>query len=106
MGVAVALALTSSALILPALVYCFRGSPVSLADFAESAWRPLVAATAAAAAILGLHAVFDFGSGSSPAALAVDAPVFAAFYLVAWIALPNGTQKIRELFTLAKALRS
>ncbi len=93
-------------LILPALIYCFRGSPVSLTDFGVSVWRPFVAATAAAIGMLGLHAGFGVGAGPAPAALAVDAPVFAAVYLLAWIALPNGTQRLRELFTLAKALRS
>ena len=106
MGVAVALAVTSSALILPALVYCFRGSPVGIADFAASVWRPFVAAAASAAVVLGLHAAFTFGTGLSPAALVIDAPVFAAVYLAVWIALPNGMHKLRELLTLAKALRS
>ncbi len=104
LGLAASLALTSSALILPALVYCLRGAPLEVQDVTQAAWRPALAAGAAGAALAALSRIGLASQGPLPA-LALDVPVFAAVYFGAWLALPGGAATLLELLRLARELR-
>jgi O-antigen/teichoic acid export membrane protein len=100
-GLAAGLAVTSTALLLPALFYGLRDSPLRSADVTRSMWRPALAAGLGGAAVLALRWL-GFESWPLHVALAVDAAVFAALYLGGWLILPRGKATLFELVRLAR----
>jgi len=104
MGLAAGLAVVSTALIVPGVVYCSRRSPLTVADFAKPAWMPFLAATAGVASVLGFRA-FGGMAASPLATLALDVPVFMAASLGVWVVLPRGRATLVELLRLANELR-
>jgi len=104
MGIAVAVGASSAVLIVPAVLYGIRGSPLRVRDFAATVWRPLVAALSGAAGLTVLHSLRP-SAWSPAAALAVDAPAFVAVYLGVWWLLPGGRAALLGLVRLATELR-
>jgi O-antigen/teichoic acid export membrane protein len=103
-GLAAGLAVVSTALIVPGVVYCCRRSSLTVADFATPSWRPLLAAAAGGAGVLCLRALGV--EGWNPlATLALDAPVFVAASVGMWLILPRGRATLMELLRLANELR-
>ncbi|HXS31523.1 MAG TPA: oligosaccharide flippase family protein, partial [Steroidobacteraceae bacterium] len=88
MGVAIAASAAYAAMRIPALLYCFRGTPLRLRDLGAILWRPLLA-TAVAGGVL-LSARRGWGT-AGPAYLIVlrDALVFAGSYALGWLLVPG-----------------
>ncbi|MDN5870836.1 MAG: lipopolysaccharide biosynthesis protein [Nitrococcus sp.] len=103
-GVAIAFSSAQAILRLPALVYCFKGTPLRLADVGSVIWRPTLASISAAAGLL----LFE-GLGVYPGHIALDigrqAGIFGCCYLVAWLALPGGARHISDTFHLIRMAR-
>ncbi|HWA85583.1 MAG TPA: oligosaccharide flippase family protein [Opitutus sp.] len=94
-GVAAAASLGHTALRVPALLYCFRGSPLRLRDVAEVVWRPLLATAIAAGFVLLVQHTTAPGH-SVLAAVARDGVVLAAGYALGWIAVPGWRAFLRH----------
>jgi O-antigen/teichoic acid export membrane protein len=86
------------------LSYCVRPSPVTASDILGTLWRPAAAAVAAGAVtmVAGRAGQDD---GRAILMLARDIAVFATTYGLGWLLLPGGRATLREMLTLAKALR-
>jgi O-antigen/teichoic acid export membrane protein len=94
-GVAIAASLAYAGLRVPALLYCFRGSPVRLRDVGGVLWRPLVAALAGGALVLALRAFA--GVPASPfIAVLRDGVIFVAGYGLGWVLVPGWRAFLRH----------
>ncbi len=112
MGVALCISITMCALRLPGILYCFRGTFLSLGDVAAPLWRPGLAAVFATL-VTGVYSCLP-----PPRTLllglelCLNVCVFAAVYLLAWCALPGGRARIARawnavgVFPLATRLTS
>ena len=88
MGVAVAASIACALERIPALVYCFRGTPLRLADLGTVMWRPALATAVGVGAVLVLHAQIA-GPANRLAMVAIDGVVLGAGYGLGWIAVPG-----------------
>lgn len=105
LGVATALSLFEPILQLLSIIYCYKGTPLKLADLIITIARPAAASISAAIVLLGLHQLFpnDLNAFIS---LLVDGVLYGLFYLAIWAMLPNGRQTLLDIFRLAKELRT
>ena len=102
---AAAFSIVQCILRLPGIVYCFRTSPLRVADLLTVLWRPALASTVAAAALLLFSWGVSYGRYALPLVLGVDLLVFAAAYVLAWVWVPGGRHTLRDMFALARELR-
>jgi O-antigen/teichoic acid export membrane protein len=103
LGVAWGVTLASLGLTYPALAFCLRPTPLTLADFAEAVWRPALASILAAG-LLALRqgmAPVDLGAGLN---LLVNASLFAGAYGVLLVLLPGGWQDLKQAYGDLRAL--
>jgi O-antigen/teichoic acid export membrane protein len=95
MGVAIAASLGHAVLRVPALIYCFRDTPLRLGDVGAVCWRPLLASAAGAGLVLGVR-----GSCGAPdhviAAVAMDGIVLTLGYILGWILVPGWRAFVRH----------
>lgn len=95
LGVAVAFTAASWTLVVPALWYCVRPSPLTLQDLGSMVWRPALASAMAAVVVAGISLLAGPGSPLPHAALHLS--VFACVYIAAWILMPGGRRALQEL---------
>ena len=94
-GVAAAYVVALALVRVPALLVCFAGTPLRLADVSSAIWRPALAATLAAA---GPVAVQHWPSPILPVLqLSLDLVAYFVVYLAAWALLPGGAGAMRFL---------
>jgi len=91
LGVAVALSLVQTTVRIPMLIYCFRGTPIRLADFSAAIWRPALASIVAGTITMILSQTWLINQGLA-ARLIIDGVVFAASYV-----LPGGRTVARQM---------
>lgn len=98
-GIAVAFAIASAALTIPAIVYGLRESPFSAADFARAAGRPILFAAAAAVCLVMVEEVIQSGSllGQCLLAFAIYFSIYAALWFVSPGSRAIGRQILRLL---------
>lgn len=102
-GVATAYSLSVCVLRVPSIVYCFRGTPLTVADLIAALWRPAIASIAAAT-LLGVgHAAGICGRGMAIRIL-VDVPVYGVLYVGVATALPGGIAWLRGFVTVIREL--
>lgn len=94
-GVAAAASIIYTALRVPALLYCFRGTPVRLGDIGAVLWRPLLAAGVAAGAVLLVRPHWPIAN-SLFTVLARDGLLFTAAYALGWLLVPGWRQFLRR----------
>jgi O-antigen/teichoic acid export membrane protein len=94
-GVAIAASLVHGGLRVPALVYCFRGTPLRLRDVGAVAWRPLLATAVGVGAVLLAHALAGT-AGPALATMTRDGLLLAAGYAVGWVAVPGWRHFLRH----------
>jgi O-antigen/teichoic acid export membrane protein len=88
----------------PAFAYCFRGTPLRMADMLDAVWRPSVASLGAGVIIFaGLP--WLRGHGPAIVSLAIEGFLYAIAYFCLWAVLPGGTDFIRNVVSLARHLR-
>jgi len=94
-GVARGYAIVNYAVLLPALWYCFRGTPVKMGTAVRAAWRPGVASFAMAVAATAVKRWYLVGTPD----IAVVGGCLAAglcAYLVTWALVPGGTTVLKD----------
>jgi PST family polysaccharide transporter len=94
-GVAIAASLGHGGLRLPALIYCFRGTPLRLQDVGAVTWRPLLATVIGTGLVLLVHAL---AGTTGPALVTVlrDGVLLAAGYAAGWILVPGWRHFLRH----------
>ncbi len=106
LGVAVAFSASACLLRVPAILYCLHGTFLSIRDVLGAVWRPLLAAAIAAAATHLAAAPLRSHLEAMPAAvLGSGAAIFMAIYAAAWIGVPGGISRIREIAAWRSHLR-
>ena len=91
-GVAIAFSGATVLLSFPAIWYCLRGSPLGAGDFLGSVWRPAIASLAAGGALYFIRGLLPHTSRPI-IHLSIDATIYAAVYLIFWLALPGGLEQ-------------
>jgi O-antigen/teichoic acid export membrane protein len=94
-GVALALSISRIVLFLPTLIYTCSGSPVQWTDLLRISARPAFAALASLS--VSMAAGRMLGTGTQ--ALAVNALIFAATYVLCWSFIPGGPALLRDSLT-------
>jgi O-antigen/teichoic acid export membrane protein len=88
----------------PGFAYCFRGTPLRVADMSAAIWRPATASLSAGALLYPcLHVLH--GHGPVVVTLALASILYAIAYVAVWIILPGGKDFIRNVFLMAGHLR-
>jgi O-antigen/teichoic acid export membrane protein len=100
-GIAAAFAVEIMLMIVPALHYSFKHTPVSVSTFLVTMVRPLVASLAMAIALISLRALLHIASPLS--SLALGGAIAAGAYLCVWMVVPGGTGELRELLSSLEA---
>lgn len=94
-GVAVGYTIGMCLLSYPAVVYCVRRSPITLADFMGAVWRPAIASILSAIILhLALGALPSFNFLSLQ--LSISGLLYILFYSVIWLLLPGGYQEAKN----------
>ena len=101
MGVARALAVVTTLLVIPCFVMLTRAGSVRVWDLAGAVWRPVVASLAAAAAVLGV----DAGQGPRNRLLLAFG-VFLSAFVATWLLLPGGVAQARSMARNVRTLGS
>ena len=101
-GVAASLSITRILLWFPGIIYCFKTTPLKISDLGSAIWRPVVSSALAAVVLLLLIGLdFNMGLGWK---FVLEFFVFSISYIIAWIALPGGKSKGKEIVQLIKEL--
>ncbi|MFM1823636.1 MAG: hypothetical protein RI967_1902 [Planctomycetota bacterium] len=96
LGVALSLSASRLALRLPAILICFRGTPLALRDIGAAVWAPATAAIAGGVVAL----LVDDASWPMVARLLAQAVAFTATTAVAALLLPGRGERLERLRTL------
>jgi PST family polysaccharide transporter len=102
LGVAIGYASAQWVLLLPALAYCLRRSPLRLRDYLSILVRPLLAATVAGAVTFAALPWIDAWIALR---LAASAMLFGVAYTSVWLAMPGGYAAVVDAVKLAGAIR-
>jgi PST family polysaccharide transporter len=102
-GVTMAFAAVTAALVLPGIAYCLGVSVLSTRDFLRAVWRPVVGSIVAGATWVGLREHVARPNATA-VELVVAALAFGVIYVVAWVVLPGGRRATREGVQLAREI--
>ena len=102
MGVAVAMTLLATVLMIPAVSYGVRGTSVTLSDVLRAAARPAFASLVAALAIWLSSGLLPPAAG--PARLVTSLGAYTIVFVLTWLGLPGGRRDTLALFTVLKDL--
>lgn len=102
-GVAAAYSIASLVLVLPAAIYCYRGSPIRPGDLIGAFWRSTSAGAGAGLLLYLLTPLVPIEG--LPATVILHGAVFCVAYALMWIGLPGGGQAAIELLRLGKELQ-
>lgn len=101
LGLAIGLSTARVVMRLPAVLYCFHGTPLTLRDVEAPAWRPMVASACA-----GIPTFLLDPTTLAPAArLLVQVGIFGAVWFVVMASLPGGAGRLRAGVDLVRSLR-
>jgi O-antigen/teichoic acid export membrane protein len=103
-AVAAAFGLSQPILVLFAIIYCYKGTPLRLSDLASTIYRPALASIGAAAILMSIQ---DFLPTAINIAISllVDFVLYGFFYIAIWMVLPKGRQTLVELLSTFKSLK-
>lgn len=101
LGVALGLSTARVVMRIPAVMYCFHGTALSIRDIESAAWRAIVSSAIAGAGVWFL----DPESLTPVVRLAVQAASFVVIWLLVMGALPGGLGRLAAAVTLVRSLR-
>ena len=103
LGVAMAMAVASTLLMLPAVAYGVRGTSLSFGDVIRAGARPALSSLFAAAGTVLLDAVLPTDAGARR--LVASLGVYVVAFVVAWFAMPGGATVTRSLASSFREFR-
>ena len=104
LGLAIAFSVTACVLRIPGIVYCFRGTFLRLFDVVDATWRVGAASAIAAAASVPVAIRVGPDAPHLPK-LAMIAAAFGVAYVGAWLLLPGGLSRVKDMLATARHLR-
>ena len=103
-GVAAGYSLSQLLLLVPTVVYCYRGTWLRPTELAGTLFRPTFASIGAAAVLMGIeHSLLS--NLNAMFCLFISCLLYGLLYLAIWIILPNGRRTLLEIFQMTKALK-
>lgn len=102
LGVAVSFSVSQLLLTVPGLMYCFHGTPISIRTMLVTLLRPAAAAAIAALVLLAVKSAMPHWP---PVWIGLDGLIYGAGYMAAWLAIPGGRDRIRQMITVLDDLR-
>jgi len=102
LGVAIGLSSARIVMRIPAMIYCFHGTPLRLLDVGEVVWRPVLASVAG-----GLAAWwFDPVTLLDGFRLLIQFGIFVVAWLIGMMVIPGGIGRLQEGVGLVRGLRN
>ena len=102
LGVAIGLSSARVVMRIPAMIYCFHGTPLRLLDVGEVIWRSVLASVAG-----GLAAwCFDPETLADGFRLLIQFGIFAVTWLIGMVVIPGGIGRLQAGVGLVRGLRS
>ncbi len=101
LGVALGLSTARVVMRIPAVMYCFHGTALSIRDIESAAWRAIVSSAIAGAGVW----LLDPESLAPVVRLAVQAASFVVIWLLVMSVLPGGLGRLAAAVTLVRSLR-
>jgi O-antigen/teichoic acid export membrane protein len=92
-GMAIAVSTISIIVWLPSMLYCYKGTPVSIKDLFSALFKPVISSFVAAIIVLVTASFFDI-SGPGIVSLIIKTIVFGTVYGVSFLLLPGGKEII------------
>ncbi len=89
---------------IPGFWFCFRGTSLRLADAWEAIWRPAITSIAAAGGTWAFAHYVDLPPNPG-LSLLLQGIVYGVMYIAAWLALPNGRERLVGVLSLVKSLK-
>jgi O-antigen/teichoic acid export membrane protein len=102
-GVAIGYTLATTALAVPSVLWCARGTPITLGTFLRAASRPAAAAIGAGLVLLGASSLLPQGVGASR--LLASLAVYVICFVLAWLVAPGGKGAAYELLLAIRELK-
>ncbi len=102
LGVATAYSIVSLGLRLPAILYCFRGTPLRIADLVQAITPAAIASLGAAMGILLLHGALPPDGANAFSFLALDLLAYAILYFALYAATAGGRRNFAILVALVR----
>ena len=103
-GVAAAFGLSRPIILVPTIIYCYKGTQLRLIDLASTLFRPALASIGAAVGVVGINYLLPTEI-NLVISLFIDLSLYTLFYFVIWIVLPNGRTTLFEILQTLKALK-
>ena len=100
-GVAAAYGISQPFLQVPALIYCYRGTPIQISDLLSALHKPALASIGAATALIGINQIIPSNIHIA-VALFQTCLLYGLFYIAMWLVLPNGKQTLIEMLQMTK----
>lgn len=98
--------ITSLALRIPAVLFCFKPTPLTIADFAAPLTVPTLAAVAAAVPVYLLDTLVLADAGlNAPLRLLILAPAYPLLYAGLILATPPGRREVKDALEIANLAR-
>lgn len=94
-GVAIAMAVSNAAMLVPCVRFLLSGSPVRPGDVASAVWRPMVSGLAGAAGVVTLRLTTAFDTSGMRLLVASGVCILCAS--MAWLLMPGGIALVRSL---------
>ena len=105
LGVAIGFSIAMCSLQLPGILYCYRGTPLTLAHLGSVLWRPALTAIMAGFTLDLAHRYLP-SPHWLPLSFLQDAVVYTLALLAFWLVIPQGKTILREVIALTKDLRT
>jgi O-antigen/teichoic acid export membrane protein len=102
-GVAFAFSASLIVLRLPSVIYCFRGTFLSVRDLWFAMWRPMLSSIAAGGLLLAAGRMIEVDWPLLPS-LGLDALLYGALYILVWLGLPGGRSSLAQIIGIVREL--
>jgi O-antigen/teichoic acid export membrane protein len=103
LGVAAAYGLSRLVIVVPAIVYCYRGTWLKLTDFGSTIFLPTFGSISAAIAVFILKRLWwSQIELNTLGSLSLDCLFYTLFYGLVWISIPQGRKRCREIWQIVR----
>jgi O-antigen/teichoic acid export membrane protein len=101
LGIAAAYGLSRIIIVIPAIVYCYRGTWLKLADFFAIIFLPTFGSIGAAIGVFILQRLFLREMNLNTfASFSLDCLVYILFYGSIWCLIPQGRKRLRDILQI------
>jgi len=104
-GVALVYGLSRPIMFVPGIIYCYKGTILTLTELLTTLYRPALASISASLVIIGINLLLstNINVGIS---LFIDFLLYSSLYLTIWMLFPNGKYILFDMLNIAKSLKN